>query len=198
MNCAERTTSDPLRELLESLNGDDPRRARQALEKYEPYLRMVIRRHLRGPLRSKIDSMDVVQSIWVYLCREDRPGHWRFNDVGELRRFLARVARNRLIDYGRRHRRSLEAVRPLELVPARDLPRHTGPRASQVVVGDEMRDRLLMACAPAHRDIIRMKLDGRLLGEIAQATGLHEGSVRRVLYAFAKRFKAPISEDEGN
>ncbi|MBX6314134.1 MAG: sigma-70 family RNA polymerase sigma factor, partial [Isosphaeraceae bacterium] len=68
-----------------------------------------------------------------------------------------------------------------------DLPPATSPRPSQVAQGHEFWERLLQACPPIHQEIVRLRLKGFRLGEIASQTGLHEGSVRRILYELARR-----------
>jgi RNA polymerase sigma-70 factor (ECF subfamily) len=45
-------------------------------------------------------------------------------------------------------------------------------------------------CPPGHRQILRLKQQGLGLAEIAARVGMHEGSVRRILYELAKRLTA--------
>ena len=49
---------------------------------------------------------------------------------------------------------------------------------------------LMDLCPPAHRPILELKGQGVPLAEIAERTGLHESSVRRILYELAKRLAA--------
>ena len=44
---------------------------------------------------------------------------------------------------------------------------------------------------PAHREILILKRQGLPLAEIAARTGLHEGSIRRILYDLARRLAIP-------
>ncbi len=62
---------------------------------------------------------------------------------------------------------------------------------------------MLEECSPAHREILVLKRQGMPNGEIARLTGLHEGSVRRILYELARRMAIPRrssagGEDEGD
>ena len=61
------------------------------------------------------------------------------------------------------------------------------PRPSEVVQADELWDTLLKLCPPAHREILELKRQGLVHSEIAARVGLHEGSVRRILYELARR-----------
>ncbi len=182
---------DHLDELIERLNDGDIVAAERAFLAYEPYLRMAVRRQLTGPLRSKLDSMDVVQSVWAdVLCRFREAG-WRFTDRSHLRAFLVKVARNRLIDRRREHHRAIEQERSLNELRSHELPRADQPRPSEVAQGHELWERMLQKCPPAHREILRLKRQGFPLSEIAMRTGLHEGSIRRILYDLARRLAVP-------
>ena len=134
---------DHLDELIEQLNEGDVVAAEQAFLAYEPYLRMTVRRQLSGPLRSKLDSMDIVQSVWAdVLCRFREAG-WRFADPAHLRAFLVKVARNRLIDRRREHHRALEQERSLSEITSHELPQADQPRPSEVAQGHELWERML-------------------------------------------------------
>ncbi len=180
-----------LDELIEKLNGGDLAAAERAFLAYEPYLRMAVRRQLTGPLRAKLDSMDIVQSVWADVLGGFRQAGWRFTDRSHLRAFLMKVARNRLIDRRRQHHRALEQERPLELAAAEDLTQANQPRPSEIAQERELWKRMLEECSPAHREILVLKRQGLPNAEIARRTGLHEGSIRRILYELARRLAIP-------
>jgi RNA polymerase sigma factor (sigma-70 family) len=182
---------EPLDELIEKLNDGDVTAAERAFLAYEPYLRMAIRRQLTGPLRSKLDSMDIVQSVWADVLRGFRQSGWRFTDRSHLRAFLMKVARNRLIDRRRQHHRALEQERPLDQASAEDLRQANQPRPSEIAQEHELWKRMLEECSPAHRQILILKKQGLSNSEIALRTGLHEGSIRRILYELARRLALP-------
>src|SRR5262249_41068591 len=165
----------------------DPDAAERVFVAFEPYLRMVVRKKLPPRLRAKFDSMDVVQSVWADLLRGVREAGWRFADEAHLRAFLVELTRNRFIDQSRRHRTALAREQPLgELVPAEE-PASPLPSPSQLVQADELGQRMLTLCAPAHREIVRLRMRGIPVSEIATSTGLHVGSVHRILHDLACR-----------
>lgn len=176
-----------LDDLIERLNEGDLAAAEKAFLAYEPYLRIAIRRQLSGPLRAKLDSRDVIQSVWADVLHRFREAGWRFSDRAHLRAFLMKVARNRLIDRRREHHRAIERERPLDELQLHEQPRAEQPRPSEVAQGEELWQRMLASCPPAHREILRLKREGLPLGEIAARTGFHEGSIRRILYNLAAR-----------
>jgi RNA polymerase sigma factor (sigma-70 family) len=178
---------DPLDELIERLNEGDITAAERAFLAYEPYLRMAVRRRLSGPLRAKIDSLDVVQSVWADLLASFRASGRQFADRSHLRAFLVKVARNRLIDRRRQHQHAIAKERAIVETAPNQFPEARDPRPSEVAVGNELWKAMLDACTPAHREILFLKRQGMRNGEIAARTGMHEGSIRRILYEVAKR-----------
>jgi RNA polymerase sigma-70 factor (ECF subfamily) len=182
---------DHMDELIERLNQGDLSAAERAFLAYEPYLRMAVRRQLTGPLRSKLDSMDIVQSVWADVLCGFRDAGWRFVDRSHLRAFLVKVARNRLIDRRREHHRAIVQERALAETAFQELPQAQEPRPSEIAQGNELWTRMLEQCPPCHREILILKRQGLALAEIARRTGLHEGSIRRILYDLARRLAVP-------
>jgi RNA polymerase sigma-70 factor (ECF subfamily) len=188
-------TAEPLDVLLEKLTSGDDNAVEQVFRSYEPYLRMVVRRHLSPELRAKFDSMDVVQSVWVHLLRGFREAGRRFVDAEHLRAFLVQLTRHRLIDHLRRHRRALDHEQPIEGSGFEELVPATAPDPADVIEAAELWEQLLDLCPPAHREILRLKREGALTGEVAARTGLNEGSVRRILHALSQRLARRRGED---
>jgi RNA polymerase sigma factor (sigma-70 family) len=167
---------------------------------YEPYLRMVVRKKLPPRLRSKFDSVDIVQSVWADLLSGFREAGWRFPDEAHLRAFLVKLTRHRFIDRFRRHRTAIARECPLGAIPPAQEPRSRLPSPSELVQADELGQRMLALCPPAHREIIRLRLRGIPVAEIATRTGLHVGSVHRILHDLACRAaveRGPLARASG-
>lgn len=180
-------TEASLDRWIERLNDGDPAAVERVFVAYEPYLRIIVRRRLGRGLRPKVDSGDIVQSVFVDFVEGVRDGGWRFAGRAQLLAFLRRVAARRLADRCRKHRHSIGREQSLDETEAVHHPRSPLPRPSQEAQGREFWERVLLACPPAHRNIVRLRRDGLRLNEIAARTGLHEGSVRRILYDLARR-----------
>ncbi len=166
-------------DLLGQLSRGEVEAAEALFEAYAPYLRAVVRRQLSDRLRAKFDSADVVQSVWVQVVRRLGRDGWLVRDEGQLRALLATIARRRLITRVRRHDRAEDAgaaVEDWDTIPA---VRH--PRPSEVAQADELWAKMLRLCPPEHHPVLALRRQGLSLVEIAARTGLHEGSVRRVL-----------------
>jgi RNA polymerase sigma-70 factor (ECF subfamily) len=181
------SNAEPLDVLLEKLSAGDLRGAEGVLPACEPYLRMVVRRALPQGMRAKFDSADVVQSVWAHLLPGFREAGWSFATTAHLRAFLVLVTRHRLQDRLRHYHTALERERPLEVTDLEALPPSRQPRPSEVLQANDLWERMLALCPPEHHELLRLKRQGLLLTEIAARTGMHEGSVRRIIRQLARR-----------
>lgn len=175
--------------LLEKLCGGDPRAVEEVFLAYEPYLRMVVRRLLPNRLRAKFDSCDVVQSVWVDVLQGFRGAGWHFQSAAHLRAFLIKATRNRFIDRFRQHRRAAAHEHSLDQALQRGQePANAGP--GEFAQANELWEELLALCPPSHRSILQLKREGCALQEIADQTGLHPSSIRRILYDLGRAWAA--------
>lgn len=179
-----------LHTLLDKLVLGDPHAAEQVFLAYEPYLRMVVRRQLSPDLRSKFDSMDVVQSVWADLLDGFREMRWTFKDADHLRAFLVKVTRNRFIDRVRQHAPAVECEQSLANGDVDGMASSRVVRPSEWAQADELWEQIVAACPPAHLDVLNLKRQGYSLDEITARTGYHKSSVRRILYQLARRLSA--------
>jgi RNA polymerase sigma-70 factor (ECF subfamily) len=171
---------EPVDALLDRIGRGEVEAADALFQAYTPYLRAIVRRQLSDRLRSQFDSADVVQSVWVQVVRQLGRDGWQVGSEDQLRALLATIARRRLISRVRRHDARPDEVAP----PACGLDAISADRSArpseEAQAGDLWAD-MLRLCPPEHRTILRLKRDGLSLAEIAGRTGLHEGSVRRIL-----------------
>src|SRR5215218_621879 len=86
------------RAFLDRIRAGDEDAARELLARYEPQVRLVVRRQLPRLLRSRFDSLDFLQSVWGSFFRRVRTGPAEFEDSRHLVAFLARAANNKVID----------------------------------------------------------------------------------------------------
>jgi RNA polymerase sigma factor (sigma-70 family) len=186
--------NDALDTLLERLNRGEMDAAGEAYRTFEPVLRMMVRRRLSPRLRAKFDSKDVVQSAWTDVLKGFRAEGWRFSDREHLRAYLARVTYNHLVNCCRRHTLMIEHEQPLSDEERPGVPASDQPRPSELAQANELWELLVGLCPPAHLNLLQLKREGFALAEIADQTGLHESSVRRILYDLARRLAAARRE----
>ncbi|QJX01298.1 RNA polymerase sigma factor [Frigoriglobus tundricola] len=180
-------TVPPLDDLLEKLRLGDAHAAEQVFTTYEPYLRKVVRRQLTARLRTRFDSLDIVQSAWRDLLHGFRHAGWRFTTVNHLTAFLVRATRNRFIDRYRQHRAAIERETPLTWEAQAELARPGAPSPGDLVGAEDLWQRMLDLCPPEHRELLRLRREGVALPDLAARFGLHVGSVRRILRSLALR-----------
>ena len=179
-------SEEALEGLLSRVRRGDPDAAEQLVSAFGPGLHRTVHRALPDRARPRFDASDVVQSVWVRVLSGLRAGVWHFPDDARLRAFLTKVALRRLISRMRHH---FPAARPEQAsgVDLDGLPAAQQPRPSEVAQAVELWERLLALCPPAHHDVLWLRRSGCGPEEIARRTGLHEGSVRRILRQLARQ-----------
>jgi RNA polymerase sigma-70 factor (ECF subfamily) len=180
-------TSAPLDNVLEKLSSGDLSAVTEVFRKYEPYLRMVVRRHLPSRLRAKMDSEDVVQSVWADVLKGFRLAGRRFASPAHLRAFLVMVTRHRLGDRLRHYQTALNREQPIGWIGTTAGIPAPQPRPSQVAQARDLWEQMLALCPPTHHEVLRLRRQGIPMAEIAARIGLHEGSVRRILRKLARQ-----------
>ena len=186
--------SEELNRLVERLSGGDMSAAEALYAEIAPFLRLVVRRNLPRRLRPKFDSVDVVQSVWANFIEGMQAGRWQFANAAQVRAFLLKSARNRLIDRTRQFRVAAQHERSLGVAVEDWACRE--PRPSQHAQASDLWQRLVSACPPEHRELLKMKGEGASLATIAHRTGLHVDSVRRILRQLARQVSQDAAHDE--
>jgi RNA polymerase sigma factor (sigma-70 family) len=178
---------EALEPLLENLCQGDMAAAKQVFLACESYLRKIVRRQMPSRLQAKFDSVDVVQSVWADLLRGYRNGAWHFADVRRLQAFLVQVTRNRFHDKFRKHRISFEKEQQLDAAHTSQMPSCPGAQPAELLDAEELWQQMLDLCAPEHQELLRLKRQGLPMEELAARTGLHPGSIRRILRNLARK-----------
>lgn len=176
-----------LDDLLERLGRGDESAAAEVFRTYEPYLRVVVRRQLPDRLRSRFDSVDVVQSMWADVLEGFRRNGCRFADAAHLQAYLVTAARNRFIDRYRQHRRSASLECPLDLPGEGPTLPASESRPSACARADDLWQQMLDLSPPEHHPLLHLKRDGLSVAEIAARIGLHPDSIHRILRQLARR-----------
>lgn len=180
-----------LQDVLARIQRGDERAAQELLASYEAEVRLVVRRQLPRLLRSRFDSLDFLQSVWGSFFRRVRTDPVEFDDERHLVAFLARAAKNKVIDQYRRagsQKQDMHREEPLwtDAGSPRDLPaRDDTP--SEVAEAREAFGRLREALPEDRRPILDLKAGGLSSREIGDRLGISERTVQRVIEDLRRR-----------
>lgn len=177
--------------FLARIQAGDEEAARELLTRYESEVRLVVRRQLPRLLRSRFDSVDFLQSVWGSFFRRVRGGPAEFEDSRHLVAFLARAAKNKVIDEYRRaasqkqdvHREEpiwVDGARPRDVAVEVDSP-------SEVAQAREVFGRLQALLPEERRSILELKADGLSSRDIGDRLGISERTVQRVIEDLRRR-----------
>jgi RNA polymerase sigma-70 factor (ECF subfamily) len=183
-----------LRGFLDRIRSGDDSAARELLTRYEAEVRLVVRRQLPRLLRSRFDSLDFLQSVWGDFFQRMKAGgasQAEFEDSRHLVAFLARAAKNKVIDEYRRaasqkqdmHREEplwVDGDRPRELEGHDDSP-------SQVAQAHEVLERLRELMPRERQEILELKAEGLSSRDIGEKLGISERTVQRVIEDLRRR-----------
>jgi RNA polymerase sigma factor (sigma-70 family) len=184
--------------VIVSARAGDEAAVAALLGRFEPEIRTMVRVRLPRALRNQFDSMDFVQAVWtsVFTGKSDDAG--RFADVGQFRKFLAGVARNKVFEEHRRQTRTkkYDLGREERLYVRkgdRDVPREVAasdPTPSETVQAGDRLGQMIQGRSPEDAQVIELRRQGLTFEEIAGRLGTSERSVRRVIEAVRERMEA--------
>jgi RNA polymerase sigma-70 factor (ECF subfamily) len=176
---------EEVRDFLRRIHEGDEDAARDLLRRYEAEVRLVVRRQLPRLLRSRFDSLDFLQSVWGSFFHRVRTTPTEFDDGRHLVAFLARAAKNKVIDEYRRAGSQKGDMRREEPLWAEgDRPKEVAAQietASQVAEAHEAFVKLRDLVPEERRALLELKAAGLSSREIGQRLGISERTVQRVL-----------------
>lgn len=180
-----------LRTCLARVRAGDEDAARELLRRYESKVRLVVRRQLPRLLRSRFDSQDFLQSVWGSFFRRMRAGPSELESPANLVAFLARAARNKVIDEYRRASSRKQDVRREESIAdgprAGEFPDGSTETAAEVAQAREAFVRLRALLPEDRHPILELKAGGLNSREIGARLGVSERTVRRVIEDLRRR-----------
>ncbi len=180
--------------FLERIAAGDQDAARELLTRYEAEVRLVVRRQLPRLLRSRFDSLDFLQSVWGSFFRRVKGGPAEFEDSRHLVAFLARAAKNKVIDeYRRAGSRKADMHREEPLWADGDTPRDlaaAGDTPSQVAEAREAFTNLRDLLPEDRHLLLELKAQGLSSKDIGERLKISERTVQRVLEDLRRRAEA--------
>ncbi|MCA9048127.1 MAG: sigma-70 family RNA polymerase sigma factor [Planctomycetaceae bacterium] len=182
--------SDPYDEqafhdLTERLKNGSDDAFEEILERFGPYVIRSVRRSLDRRLRTRFDSQDFVQAVWMTV-HEHRDRLAECASPDSLMALLVTIAQRKVRFEFRRHlqaeKQNINRERSMQndsfVLP---LPDHSADHPSQIVIAREQWDLMVDGEPTKYREIMELRCTGLTLDEIAEQVGVNERTVRRVI-----------------
>jgi RNA polymerase sigma factor (sigma-70 family) len=177
--------SNDFQTLMQQLRAGSQEAANELATKYASHVRRAVRDRMRGELRPKYDSVDFEQQVWKSFFAEAKslPD---LQDPAQLIGYLVGIARHKVADEGRhlltqKHDVQREVRIDERAATEGSHPASRDPTPSAVAVFHEEFELLVSNQPPQVRRLVELKMQGMTNHEIADALGVHERTVRRMM-----------------
>ena len=170
-------------QLMEQLHAGDQQAATAIYVRYAEKLLGVARRHTGEDLRTRFDPEDVVQSVFRTFFRRAAEGAYAVPAGDDLWKLFLVIALNKVRRLGEYHRANKRNVGQTSLLNdfqlSREQPAEDSLRILQLTIDE------ILASSPEHvRQMVKLRIDGCEVAEIAERVGRSKRSVERVLQNF--------------
>jgi RNA polymerase sigma factor (sigma-70 family) len=173
------------------------------LDRYSTNILRVVRRHLPSELRSKVDSVDIVQSVWKSMLTKGAAFD-HIKSVDEFVGYIAVVARNKVFETHRKFsqntKRDIRREQPISgnsgggkdhlTDSPLSYPDPRTPDPSAVVHARENWNRAISDGGEVAEHIIELRLQGMTVAEIADELGETQYLVRQTMASILKSLQA--------
>jgi RNA polymerase sigma factor (sigma-70 family) len=163
----------PFRDLIQRVRAGDTQAAADLVRRYEPTIRLVVRRRLTSPgLRRVLDSMDICQSVLASFFVRAALGQYELGTPEQLLKLLAVMARNKVRNHALHQgaaRRDYRRVRDAGPEEREFVDPGRGP--SQVVADQELLREVRRRLSAEEQQLAEQRSLGRSWPEIAAEVG---------------------------
>ena len=177
--------------LIRRYRGGEDKAATSIYLRYARRLRALAEQHCRGELAGRFDADDVVQSVFRTFFEGVRKEAYDVPEGGEMWGLLMVLALNKvrnLADYHRARKRDVRQTTPF---PDGGFEGALAKDSDAAVFLKMVLDEQMAGLPDSNREIIRMRIEGYEIGEIAEGTGRSRRTVERVLQDFRARLSQP-------
>ena len=182
-------------QLLAQLHAGDQQAATQIYVRYAEKLLGLARRNTAEDLRTRFDPEDVVQSVFRTFFRRAAQGAYVVPAGDDLWKLFLVIALNkirRLGEFHRANKRSVGQTAPM----AEPLLAQQGATGEDSLRILHMTIDELLAGSPAHvREMVKLRIDGFEVADIAVRVARSKRSVERVLQSFRETLAKQLGEE---
>jgi len=194
-------------QLLAEMSRGSEEAAWELVETYSPHIMRSVRASLPRTVRTKMDSQDFVQAVWISMLL-NRGDLSEFSNPAQFIGYLAAVARNKVVDSNRHYLntegfnvRAEVSMPDLQLRVIRDkidagaqnniaaadqlIPASKDPTPSHVAMVREAWQRVVGQSCERDQQIVALRVEGHTYDVIAERLLISERTIRRVLLRIA-------------
>ncbi len=175
--------------LLRQLQGGGAEAATQLYARYAGRLLELAQRRTGQDLTQRVDPEDVVQSVFRTFFRRAAEGSYQVPDGDTLWKLLMVIALNKIRSLADFHRADKRDVRRTQGMDAAD--NDVGNASSIDLLRLTIED-LTQDLPEAHKEMIRLRIEGYTVAEIAEKVERSKRSTERVLQAFRAQLLAEL------
>jgi RNA polymerase sigma-70 factor (ECF subfamily) len=188
------------RALMARVLTGSPEAAQELFQDYGPFLIREIRRNMSQKIRSQFDSIDFAQDVWASFFAEC-PDKRVFTSAQELIRFLTSLAHHKVVDahrqrFGCRKQnldREAHSLDDSTQEFTRENVAGNQPTPSEIVMTQEEWTEFLRKQPLVYQRIFILIREGNTREEVAQAMGISERMVYRVMSRLTAAQEASVN-----
>jgi RNA polymerase sigma-70 factor (ECF subfamily) len=194
---SKRTTAEPSdRDLLHEFRAGSQAAAARLYERYAHRLRALVHAHITAALGSRCDAEDIVQSVFRRFFQRASQGNYEVPESDELWNLFLVIALNRLRAEETYHRAAKRDVRltASEAVRGSLLDNLEQPDPTAVYLQLVMKE-ALEHLPELHQHIVRLRIEGYEVAEIAEKIARGKRTVERALQEARKQLSVLLPEE---
>lgn len=163
--------------------------------RYAKRLERLAKINVSRSLAARVDTDDVVQSVFRTFFRRVSQGQYDVGDQEDLWRLLLVMALNKIRSSGTYHRAAKRDIGSTQSLPDQ-LPESEGKGGSDMALNVlKMTIQELVGAMPVEQQtIVMLRIEGYEVQEIAAKTGRAKRSVERILQAFRGQLQHSLDE----
>lgn len=182
--------------LLRRFRAGEADAATQLYLRYARRLSHLARAQTPASLGTRIDPEDVVQSVFRTFFRRVAVGHYNIPEGEDLWKLLLVISLNKIRALGTFHRAAKRDVgNTTELNEQATISRGLTPDESALRLLELTIDELLAELPASHAPIIRLRIEGHEVAEIAERVSRSKRTVERILQSFRERLSTIVHEE---
>ncbi len=185
------------RSLVRRLRTGSEDAATQLYLRYAQRLHALSRSKCAPDLKARVDSDDIVQSVFRTFFRRVKQGDYDVPDGEELWKLFLVIGLHKIQSVGVFHRAAKRDVKATvgsdELEQVAEVA--ADDDAASMTILQMTIDEVLSGLAQSHRDVIQLRIEGHEVAAIAEQLGRSKRSVERILQGFREQMAELIRED---